>query len=142
MQKKTTAEPNPAEITPDNIQAKVGKNIERIRKERGLTTKKVADELKLTEVAYRNIEWGISETSLKRLLQIAQVLQINYTQVLEGNSSQVVNYNNNNGTSNVFTQSNHYPKEGYLLAIAEQKEQITFLRQQNRELTAALKNKK
>jgi transcriptional regulator with XRE-family HTH domain len=136
------------EKSPEELQKKLGKAIERIRISKNVPAKNIADELKLSLSAYRNIERGLSEVTFLKIVRIAQVLNVSYTEILEiekGNMYQHTNHtgdgNTNNGGSYhsiVFNQI----ESGYKVALAEQKELINHLRQQNRELMAMLKGPK
>jgi transcriptional regulator with XRE-family HTH domain len=126
----------------ENIQAIVGSNIEHFRLLKKKTPKDMATVLNITEVAYRNIERGLSEISLTKIMQIAELLQIHYAQILEIDGKQVFNYNNN-GSANIFSHNTtNNVEEGYKLCIAQYKEEIKFLKKQVTDLTASLKNNK
>jgi transcriptional regulator with XRE-family HTH domain len=128
----------------ENIQAIVGSNIEHFRLLKKKTPKDMATVLNITEVAYRNIERGLSEISLTKIMQIAELLQIHYSQILEIDSKQTFNYTNTGtGTANMFAHSTYnFAEEGYKLCIAQYKEEIKFLKKQVTDLTASVKNNK
>ena len=54
----------------------LGKNIERIRKKRGLSRKALASYLNMTETALGAYERGIREPNISRLVEIAQILKV------------------------------------------------------------------
>ncbi len=110
-----------------DFQLKVGENIEHFRNLRKLNTKQIAAALNIGEVSYRNIERGISELTLSKMLKIANILKVNYAQILEFDSSMVFN---NNGTANVFAHTNNQMEDGYKLCIQQYKEENTFLKNQ------------
>jgi transcriptional regulator with XRE-family HTH domain len=124
MQKKSGA---------NALQVQVGANIERLRQLKQKTPKQMAAQLGITEVAYRNLERGIAEISLTKIFQIAEVLELSYTQILDLEGSLVVNYNGGEfSATNIVghEQHNHYLDEGYKAAIEQYKKENEFLRQQ------------
>jgi transcriptional regulator with XRE-family HTH domain len=123
------------------LKEKIGKNIENFRHLQNKGTKEMAKSLGITEVAYRNIERGITDVTLIKIMQIAESLNVHYSQILEFESSLIVNYNNS-GTGNTFAYENNQVDTGYKLLIDNLQENINFLRKQNRELMATLKGKK
>lgn len=54
----------------------LGKNISAFRRAQHLTQEDVAFELNITNVSYSRIERGITDVSFNRLLQIAQILKV------------------------------------------------------------------
>lgn len=125
MQKKSGA---------NALQVQVGANIERLRQLKKKTTKQMAGQLGITEVAYRNLERGIAEISLTKIFQIAEVLELSYTQILDMQGSYVLNYNggeyHGTNTGLVTSQVNNSADEGYKAAIEQYKKENEFLRQQ------------
>ncbi len=138
----------PTEQSPEALQQKLGKAIERIRVSKNMAAKNIADELKLSLSAYRNIERGISEVSFVKIVRIAQVLQVNYTDILEIEKGDIYQNTTTSGDGNSNTGGSYHSfvynqiESGYKLALAAQKETISDLRQQNRELLAMVKGQK
>jgi transcriptional regulator with XRE-family HTH domain len=136
------------EKSPEELQKKLGKAIERIRISKNVPAKNIADELKLSLSAYRNIERGLSEVTFLKIVRIAQVLNVSYTEILEIEKGNVYQNTNHTGDGNTNTAGTHHSfvfnqiESGYKVALAEQKELINHLRQQNRELMAMLKGPK
>ena len=66
----------------------LGKNISAFRRAQHLTQEDVAFELNITNVSYSRIERGITDVSFNRLLQIAEILKVPVsTLVDDGNSA-------------------------------------------------------
>jgi transcriptional regulator with XRE-family HTH domain len=65
------------------VKNKIGERIRRIRSGKGLTLANVAHELDITTGAYAKIERGETDPSIGRLLQIAQILDVNITSFLD-----------------------------------------------------------
>jgi transcriptional regulator with XRE-family HTH domain len=125
------------------VQAMVGQNIEHYRLLQKKTPKEMATALGITEVAYRNIERGISELSLNKIIQIAHILQVHHSQILDIDKSQIYNVSNPTQSKFFYQQSyNNDLAEGYKSAIEQYKAENNFLRKQNRELMAVLKELK
>lgn len=133
---------------PEELQKKLGKAIERIRISKNVPVKNIADSLSLSLSAYRNIERGISEVSFLKIVRIAHVLQVSYIDILEIEKGNLYQNSNHTGDGNTNTAGSYHSfvfnqlENGYKVAMAEQKEQINHLRQQNRELMALVKAKK
>jgi transcriptional regulator with XRE-family HTH domain len=136
------------EQSPEELQKKLGKAIERIRISKNVPAKNIADELKLSLSAYRNIERGLSEVTFLKIVRIAQVLNVSYTDILEIEKGNIYQNSNHTGDGNTNTAGSYHSfvynqiESGYKVALSEQKEVINHLRQQNRELMAILKGQK
>ncbi len=68
---------------------KVGDRIRIIREEKKLTQANMGEELGMTNSAYSKIERGDVNTPLKRLLQIAEILEVNVTAFFEDKKVQI-----------------------------------------------------
>jgi transcriptional regulator with XRE-family HTH domain len=64
----------------------IGERIRRIRNGKGLTLANVAHDLNITIGAYAKIERGETDPSTRRLLQIAEILEVNVISFFEGAS--------------------------------------------------------
>ncbi len=128
----------------EELQLKIGKTIEKIRTTKEVTAKAMADSLGLTLAAYRNIERGITEITFLKIVRIAEILQVNYKEILEVDGSNTYQ-NNNSGDNSTNTAGTFHSyvynqiESGYKIAIQELKEQVNDLRLQNRELLTAVK---
>lgn len=66
----------------------LGKNISAFRRAQHLTQEDVAFELNITNVSYSRIERGITDVSFNRLLQIAEILKVPVSALVDdGNSA-------------------------------------------------------
>ena len=66
----------------------LGKNISAFRRAQHLTQEDVAFELNITNVSYSRIERGITDVSFNRLLQIAEILKVPVSALVDdGNST-------------------------------------------------------
>jgi transcriptional regulator with XRE-family HTH domain len=67
---------------PENRLAKTGKNLQSIRKRRGLTQKELGDKIGLTREAIASYEAGRSHLMDTTLLDLAAVLRVSVNQIL------------------------------------------------------------
>ncbi len=63
-------------MTPDDIQKRLGENVKRLRKERGLTQFQLAEKADLSEETVKNIELSRCWTSDKNLAKITKALGV------------------------------------------------------------------
>ncbi len=73
----------------DELKAKIdykviGQRIREVRKERNITQAKLADKLDISVVFLSRMERGVSEISLKRLMQICSILDVPVERILSG----------------------------------------------------------
>jgi transcriptional regulator with XRE-family HTH domain len=104
------------------IQLQVGINIKKIRLEKELNVKKVCDDLELSPAAYSNIERGVTDISISRIIQLAQYFNVHLSALLEIND-----------LSNCNFQHSTVPKETAetKAVVTHLLEEINFLRAQN-----------
>ena len=72
-----------------------GQNIKAIRELKNFTQDYVASQLNMSVPNYSNIETGKTDVTLTRLQQIAEVLQIDYLQIIHLNRTEIFNAVNN-----------------------------------------------
>lgn len=80
---------------------KVNEKIKKIRELKDLSQEQVAEKLGLATSSYSKIERGLTNISLTRLEEIAQIFNINATDLLE-NSNQVICLISENNSSNYY----------------------------------------
>ncbi len=140
VQKRMINKDNSNEAT---LQVQVGKKIEQQRTLLRRTTKEMATALGMSDVAYRNIERGITDITVRHIMKIANTLQIHYTQILDIDKSEVYTINSPTESKIFYNQSyNNDLAEGYKTAIEQYKSENTHLRKQLRELTEVLRQGK
>lgn len=85
-------------------------NIRKFRELKNLTREQMADLLQMSSSGYAKLERGDVDITLKRLYQIAQVLEVSVSQILSFDASQVFHISNENGINNVSVkeQAFHY----------------------------------
>lgn len=74
-ERKTGSDEEPGKKA-KNYERYVGKNISRIRKEKGISMKQIAEELSIREESYRNIEGGTFGTTMDNYILIAKKLEV------------------------------------------------------------------
>ncbi len=131
-----------AENNPATLQEKIGRNIEKIRTAKEIPAKNMATELGLTLAGYRNIERGKTDMTIVKIVKIATILEVEYTELLSVETKNVYHNHNNANVNNYSNHIHNQMENGYKIALAEQKEQITHLRQQIEDLFALLKKGK
>ena len=119
----------------------VGSKIRKIRELRGYSQEVVADLLGITQNSYSKIESDATNITVKRLYEIAKVLEVEVPTILGFDEKQVFNANFNdssvNGGSdnsvnggNVVYLENSFNKERelYQAQIKQLQEEVAFLR--------------
>ncbi len=104
-------------------------NIVKYRKEKGFSHEVMANMLEIAQPTYYKIESGKTELSLRRLMQIAAVLEIGIDKLLGIEAKQHISNVNDSavGIQNIENQHNQ-TKEAYEHHIASLKEEINYLR--------------
>lgn len=81
----------------------IAPNIKRRRIQMGITQKEMSDRIHLSEKAWQNIENGVTKLDIERLTQIAEILELPLTDLINSEESfyihQVTNENNQVGFS-------------------------------------------
>ena len=114
------------------LNQKVGENIEHFRLLKKKTIKEMAFILKLSDSAYRNIERGISEITLSKIIKITNELSVSFHQLMERDESILMS---NEKDSSLIAHFNKEIIDILKLSIQQQKEEIYFLRRQLEVLT-------
>lgn len=71
----------------------IGENIKKLRELRNYTQSYMSEQLKMSLSGYSKIERDETDISFKRLQQIAEVLETDYSNILEFDGSKVFNIN-------------------------------------------------
>lgn len=112
-------------------QITISENIRLLREYQGFSQEYVAQKLNITQQAYSHIEKNPENAPLKRLKEIAQILQVSLITLL-GEEDTYILQNFNQSGGNAATQMNvgnsSIEKEVYDRLVNELKEEIIFLR--------------
>jgi transcriptional regulator with XRE-family HTH domain len=113
----------------------ISDNIRLMREYMGFSQEYIADKLGITQQAYSQIEKNPEKTTLKRLKDIADILQVSLVTLL-GEEETYILQNFNQSGGHAATQMNVTPsnneREIYDRLISELKEEILFLRELTR----------
>lgn len=109
----------------------ISDNIRIIRENLGYSQDYIATKLDITQQAYSSIEKNPEKATLKRLKEIASILQVNFVTLL-GEDETYIQQNFHQQGGNAATQMNiansNNEKEIYERLINELKDEIVFLR--------------
>jgi transcriptional regulator with XRE-family HTH domain len=112
------------------IKISISDNIRLIREAKGYSQDYIAKKLKVSQQAYSSMEKQPDNMSLKRLIDLCKVLEVNLVTLLsEDNVYVQQNYNQQGGqASNKMTANNssELEKELYERIIAQLKEEIAY----------------
>lgn len=122
----------------------IGENIKKIRVSLKKEVKEVSKDLNISVAAYSNIERGITDISISRILQIAEYFNVHFSQILAIDNT--TNYyfvpnNHSTGTQNN-NQFSQQQSEGFNVAIQQIINENTYLKEQNNSLIQLLASKK
>ena len=109
------------------LQKKVGQNIEHIRLLKRKTIKEIASSIKLSNTGYRNIERGITDMSISKLLHLAVILNVDQSQLLELDLQSLIKNEEHEKLSAQYVKQ---MEENYRLRIQQYKEENCFLKKQ------------
>lgn len=116
------------------IEKRVIRNIRKLRELRLLSREQMANELSLSISGYGRLERGEIDLTLTRMKRIADILNVNLTELLEFDPSTVLHKNNGKSKPD-FTLSEDekqlYYREKYISMLEMELER---LREENREL--------
>ena len=113
----------------------IGVNIQKVRKAKAKEPKEMATLLGITTQVYGNIEHGKTDISISRILELADVLQTNYQQILNIESATTYHQTatNNSGGNNILNADT--------LIIDENKKLILQLEKENLHLRADMEKR-
>ncbi len=113
----------------------IGDKVRKIREMKGYSQEWVASQLNMVQTNYSKIERGeTKDMTVKRLAEIAKVLEVDAAAILNFDEKQVFNstFNNQSGNQgdNIVLMKNTFEqmKEQYEARIRELKEEVAFLR--------------
>jgi transcriptional regulator with XRE-family HTH domain len=120
----------------------IGDKIRKVRELKGLKQETVANKLGMSVTAYGNLERGESGLSFERLEEIAAAMEVTVTDIInlpeqfniQSITNSQVGYNYGSMTS--------AEVDGYKAAIEQYKAENEYLKQQNKDLLAAITGKK
>jgi transcriptional regulator with XRE-family HTH domain len=113
-----------------NALIKVGANIKKLRNLRNYTQVKMAEILKITQAAYSKIEKDETDIALKRLVQIAEILEVKLADIFKFDEKLGFNSPENQGdATEVVTNQETQIIELYERLLASKEQQILELKE-------------
>lgn len=79
---------------------KTYEKIREYRDEKKLTQAEVAEKLDISVTAYSKIERGLTELTLLRLYQLAEIFEVDVTELIPKDNTVYIQMNNNNDNNN------------------------------------------
>jgi transcriptional regulator with XRE-family HTH domain len=110
---------------------KIGEKIKKLRDLREYSQEYMAQKLKLSVNGYGKIERDETDISLKRLEEIAAVLEVDIFRILTFDEKQIFNINARQSNLGLVHTPQLIDNEGYKDFITHLQEEITHLRAQN-----------
>lgn len=99
----------------------IGNNIRNLRELKNLTQTHMAEALNMSVSGYGKIERDETEITIARLKEIAKVLEVDYSQVLEFDKSNVFNIHDNHHTNGIgIIQNQQVNQESKLEELLQQ----------------------
>jgi transcriptional regulator with XRE-family HTH domain len=119
---------------------KIGENIKKIRLASNKESKEVSKDLNLSIAAYSNIERGVTDISISRILQIANYFNVHFSEILaiDNTTSYYFTPNNNSTGTQNNNQFSKQSSEGFTIAIDQIMKENTYLKNQNNSLIQIL----
>lgn len=107
----------------------IGDNVKKFRELKGFTREQMADYLNLSVSAYGNIERNITDLTISRIRQIAEILEVEMAQILNFDASQVFNISHNEviqGTNSKVENHNYTDeyREKYIKMLEVENEKL------------------
>lgn len=104
-------------------------NIKKFRELKNITREQIADELELSASGYSKIERGEIELSVTRLIQIANILDVEVSKIMNFDITTVFNISNNTGMNGQvkvdhYTQNKDEYLEKYVKLLEKENEDL------------------
>jgi transcriptional regulator with XRE-family HTH domain len=114
-----------------NSAFKVGSNIKKLRELRNYTQEYMAEALKITQAGYSKIEKDGTDITFKKLVQIAEILEVKLADILEFDEKLVFNFSENQGNSSngLVINNETQTKELYERLLETKDQQILELKE-------------
>jgi transcriptional regulator with XRE-family HTH domain len=127
----------------EKIKKNIGDNIKKIRLSSNKEVKAVSFDLGISPAAYRNIERGLTDISISRIIQISDYFNVDFTEILAIENASTFYFtpnNNSTGTQNNH-QIGHQQGDAYSIAFDFIQKENEFLKEQNQSLIKMMANK-
>jgi len=105
-----------------------GNNIRKLRELRNFTQSYMAKQLNLSLSGYSKIERDGTDVSLKRLQQIAKVLETDINTILSFDEKNIFNFSHNNSANGIVQNQQVTAKDGFLKLIEILEKENNYLK--------------
>jgi transcriptional regulator with XRE-family HTH domain len=127
------------------LKEKIIHNIKTIRESKNLTADYIAQQMGINQSTYSRKENGESDFSLPELIRIGDVLEVPLVKIIDLDLARIINqseFRDNSTGIGVIEHQTVTPDEGLKMLITELQKQVEYLKEQNRDLLAAVTGKK
>ncbi len=129
----------------DYLKKRIGENIRKIRQQMQIEVKQLCNDLEISPSAYSNIERGVTDISISRVMQLADYFSVHYAQILAVDNTTIFQFSPqslaNSTQHNVNHQATTLNNDGFQLALEQANNEILYLKEQNLKLLDALTKK-
>ncbi len=120
------------------LKKRIGENIKSIRQRLNIEVKQLCSELEISPSAYSNIERGVTDINISRLLQLAEYFSVHYSQILSVDNTSVFQFTlqsqANSTQHNINQQAATINTDGNEKALLQANNIIEYLKEQNAQL--------
>jgi transcriptional regulator with XRE-family HTH domain len=126
----------------------IGEKIRKIRELKGLKQENIATALGMSVTAYGNLERGDTNLTYEKLEEIAKAMEVTVQDIMnipeQFNIQSITNSQVGQGYNHWEIKQSEMALEGYKQTITELQKQVEYLKEQNKDLLAAIigKNEK
>jgi transcriptional regulator with XRE-family HTH domain len=106
----------------------VGEKIKEIRQRKNFSQSEVAEMLSISQSTYAKIEQGSSRLDVERLMALADIFEVDYSELLPVSGGKQIHFTNNQITTGFIEHFYEASKDTYEQHIQHLKEEIAFLR--------------
>lgn len=93
----------------------IGDNIKKFRELKNITREQMASDLNMSLSGYSKIERNEIDLTISRIQQIAQIIGVNISQILNFDASQIFNVSNNHIVQGIVKSENmHFHTDDYI----------------------------
>lgn len=118
-----------------DLKRKIGENIRKIRLNNNVEVKRLCSDLAISPAAYSNIERGVTDINISRIMQLADYFAVHYSQILAVGNTIIHQFSHTNNESTRHNQQIATMNvDSYTLTLQQIKEENQYLREQNNKL--------
>jgi transcriptional regulator with XRE-family HTH domain len=124
------------------VKEKIINNIKTIRESKNFTEDYIADKMGISQSTYNRKENGLTDFSLTELIKLGDVLEVSVSKFIDMDLAKVITQYNNHEPIGYIEHQTVQPDEGYKAALEQYKAEVDYLKEQNKDLLAAITGKK